>query len=129
VPIEKPHVPALTRARLLQVDQGYPRGETIAAANARLIAAQAELDIVRCWGGGRIASADGLRFVVPVQNLYTGHNPVYFGRQRGATWLNVVNDQVTTHRGVPPAHRRAAGRGREGLRWTSATSARSSAAC
>ncbi|WP_344948297.1 Tn3 family transposase [Sphaerisporangium flaviroseum] len=94
VPIEKPNVPALTRARLLQVDQGYLRGETIAAANARLIAAQAELDIVRCWGGGHIASADGLRFVVPVQNLYTGHNPIYFGRQRGATWLNVVNDQV-----------------------------------
>jgi TnpA family transposase len=32
--------------------------------------------------------------VVPVQNLHTGHNPTYFGRQRGATWLNVVNDQV-----------------------------------
>ncbi|MER5418513.1 Tn3 family transposase [Streptosporangium roseum] len=66
VPIEKPNVPALTRARLLQVDQGYLRGETIAAANARLIAAQAELDIVACWGCGHIASADGLRFVVPV---------------------------------------------------------------
>ncbi|MGV9383417.1 Tn3 family transposase [Nonomuraea sp. NPDC003707] len=39
VPIEKPNVPALTRARLLQVDQGYLRGETIAAANVRLIAA------------------------------------------------------------------------------------------
>jgi TnpA family transposase len=94
VPIEKPNVPALTRARLLQVDQGYLRGETIAAANTRQIAAQAELDIVRCWGGGHIASADGLRFVVPVQNLHAGHNPIYFARQRGATWLNVVNDQV-----------------------------------
>ncbi|MGW3347117.1 transposase [Nonomuraea rubra] len=92
--VPKPNVPALTRARLLQVDQGYLRGETIAAANARLIAAQAELDIVKCWGGGHIASADGLRFVVPVQNLHTGHNRIYFGRQRGATWLNVVNDQV-----------------------------------
>ncbi|WP_369011170.1 Tn3 family transposase [Streptosporangium carneum] len=47
------------------MDQGYLRGETITAANARLIAAQAELDIVKCWGGGHIASADGLRFVVP----------------------------------------------------------------
>ncbi|MFF5113705.1 Tn3 family transposase [Streptosporangium sp. NPDC000509] len=36
VPIEKPNVPALTRARLQQVDQGYLRAETIAAANARL---------------------------------------------------------------------------------------------
>ncbi|SFI32751.1 Transposase and inactivated derivatives, TnpA family [Streptosporangium canum] len=94
VPIEKPNVPALTRARLQQVDQGYLRGETIAAANARLIAAQAGIGIVRSWGSGHIASADGLRFVVPVQNLHTGHNPLYCGRQRGATWLNVVNDQV-----------------------------------
>ncbi len=68
VPLEKPNVPALTRARLHQVDQGYLRAETI--------------------------SADGLRCVVPVANLHTGHNPIYFGRQRGATWLNVVNDQV-----------------------------------
>lgn len=70
------------------------RGETIAAANARLIAAQSGLEVVKAWGSGHIASADGLRFVVPVQNLHTGHNPLYFGRQHGATWLNVVNDQV-----------------------------------
>ncbi|WP_131736102.1 Tn3 family transposase [Actinomadura roseirufa] len=94
VPIEKPNVPALTRARLQQVDQGYLRAETISAANARLITAQAGVDIVRPWGGGQIASADGLRFVVPGANLHSGHNPIYFGRQRGATWLNVVNDQV-----------------------------------
>ncbi|GAA3097515.1 hypothetical protein GCM10017600_87830 [Streptosporangium carneum] len=94
VPIEKPNVPALTRARLQQVDQGYLRGETIAAANARLIAAQSGIGIVRHRGSGHIASADGLRFVVPVQSLHAGHNPIYFGRQRGAAWLNVVNDQV-----------------------------------
>ncbi|WP_155342709.1 Tn3 family transposase [Acrocarpospora pleiomorpha] len=94
VPIEKPNVPALTRARLQQVDQGYLRGETIAAANARLIATQADIDVVSAWGSGHIASADGLRFVVPVANLHTGNNPLYFARQRGATWLNVVNDQV-----------------------------------
>lgn len=100
VPIEKPNVPALTRARLQQVDQGYVRAETLSAGNARLIAAQAGIDIVGCWGGGQIASADGLRFVVPVANLHTGHNPIYFGRQRGATWLNVVNDQVMGIGGV-----------------------------
>ncbi|GAB2859000.1 Tn3-like element Tn3 family transposase [Actinocorallia aurea] len=94
VPIEKPNVPALTRARLQQVDQGYLRAETLSAANARLIAAQGGIDLVGSWGGGQIASADGLRFTVPVANLSTGHNPIYFGRQRGATWLNVVNDQV-----------------------------------
>jgi TnpA family transposase len=42
-----------------------------------------------------IASADGMRFVVPSQNLHARANPKYFGlRKRGATWLNVVNDQV-----------------------------------
>ncbi|MBE3011835.1 Tn3 family transposase [Microbispora sp. NEAU-D428] len=88
------NVAALTRARLQQVDQGYLRAETIAAANARLLAAQADIGLVAAWGGGQIALADGLRFVVPVANLHTGHNPIHFGRQRGATWLNVVNDQV-----------------------------------
>ncbi|MEV3927562.1 Tn3 family transposase [Actinomadura coerulea] len=76
-------------ARLQQVDQGYVRAETISAANARLIAEQAGIDIVDPWGGGKIALADGLRFTVPVANLHTGHNPI-FGRQRGATWLNMV---------------------------------------
>lgn len=82
VPIENPNVPALTRARLQQVDQGYLRAETIAAANARLIGAQAGIGIVRHWGNGHIASADGLRFVVPVASLHAGHNPVYFARRR-----------------------------------------------
>ncbi|WP_231640749.1 transposase [Nocardiopsis sp. NRRL B-16309] len=36
-----------------------------------------------------------MRFVVPSQNLHARANPKYFGlRKRGATWLNVVNDQV-----------------------------------
>ncbi|GAB2830666.1 hypothetical protein GCM10022221_31760 [Actinocorallia aurea] len=84
VPIEKPNVPALTRARLQQVDQGYLRAETLSATNARLITAQSGIDLVGSWGGGQIASADGLRFTVPVANLSTGHNPIYFGRQRAA---------------------------------------------
>jgi alpha-galactosidase len=34
-------------------------------------------------------------FVLPVKTLWAGPNPRYFGlRHRGATWLNVVNDQV-----------------------------------
>ena len=42
-----------------------------------------------------VVSVDGLRFVVPVKSLWAGPNPRYFGlRHRGATWLNVVNDQV-----------------------------------
>ncbi|MFF1916307.1 protein kinase [Streptomyces sp. NPDC058239] len=36
-----------------------------------------------------------MRFTVPVQTLCAGSNPWHFGlRYKGATWLNVVNDQV-----------------------------------
>jgi hypothetical protein len=46
------------------------------------------------WGGGLVASADGLRFVVPVQTINAAPSPRYFGRGRGVTWLNAINDQV-----------------------------------
>ncbi|MBB6000890.1 Tn3 family transposase [Streptomonospora salina] len=62
---------------------------------ARLLQTQPEIGITAAWGGGLIASAHGMRFVVPSQNLHTRANPTYFGlRKRGATWLNVINDQV-----------------------------------
>lgn len=93
-PVVKPSHPALTRDRLSHVEQNYLRNDTIRAANGRLIAAQADLDAARLWGGGLVASVDGLRFVVPVSTLNAGPNPKYFGRQRGLTWLNAINDQV-----------------------------------
>ncbi|MFD9374208.1 Tn3 family transposase [Streptomyces sp. NPDC059999] len=100
-PVVKPNVPALTRGRLVQVDQGYLRAETISAANGMLIDAQRGIDVVRAWGGGLVASADGVRFTVPVQSLHAGYSPKYFGlRHKGATWLNVVNDQVMGLGGV-----------------------------
>ncbi|MFE1877151.1 transposase [Streptomyces sp. NPDC059496] len=100
-PVVKPNVPALTRGRLVQVDQGHLRAETISVANGMLIDAQRGIDVVRAWGGGLIASADGVRFTVPVQSLRSGYSPKYFGlRHKGATWLNVVNDQVMGLGGV-----------------------------
>jgi TnpA family transposase len=42
-----------------------------------------------------VASADGLRFVVPVQTLNSGPNRKYFGRGRGITYYNFVSDQFT----------------------------------
>lgn len=92
-PVVKPGVPALTRDRLSHVDQNYVRAETLRAANARLIAAQADIPLAAAWGGGLVASADGLRFVVPVVTVNAGPNPRYFGVRRGVTWLNAVNDQ------------------------------------
>lgn len=37
---------------------------------------------------------DGIRFVVPVRSIDARPNPKYFGRRRGATWLNLINDQA-----------------------------------
>jgi TnpA family transposase len=92
-PVIKSGVPALTRDRLAHVDLSYVRAETIAAANARLIEAQAGIGLAASWGGGMVASVDGLRFVVPVATINAGPNPRYFGARRGVTWLNAVNDQ------------------------------------
>ncbi len=88
-------MPALTRGRLLWVQQNYLRAETIAVANARLVAAQAAIPLARAWGGGEVASADGLRFRVPVRTLNAGPNPKYFGPGRGVTYYNFTADQFT----------------------------------
>ncbi len=92
-PVVKPGVAALSRDRLSHVDQNYVRTETHAAANGRLIEFQAGIELAQAWGGGLVASVDGLRFVVPVATINAGPNPHYFGLRRGATWLNAVNDQ------------------------------------
>jgi hypothetical protein len=60
-PVIKAGTPALTRGRLSHVDQNYVRAETHAAPNAVLIEAQAGVPIVSAWGGGMLASVDGLR--------------------------------------------------------------------
>ncbi len=86
--------PALTRDRLGHVDANYVRAETHAAANAALIEAQAGVPIASSWGGGLLASVDGLRFVVPVRTVNAAPNPKYFGHGRGVSWFNAVNDQV-----------------------------------
>ena len=93
-PVLKPGHPALNRDRLSHVAQNYLRADTLTAANARLITAQAGIDVAQLWGGGLVASVDGLRFVVPVHTLDAGPNPHYFGHSRGVTWLNAINDQV-----------------------------------
>ncbi|MEU9663903.1 Tn3 family transposase [Streptomyces chartreusis] len=85
---------ALTRSRLSHVDQNYLRADTIAAANAALITAQGRIEPAQRWGGGMLASVDGLRFVVPVKSINTGPSPKSYGYKRGLTWLNAVNDQV-----------------------------------
>ncbi|MGP5220776.1 MULTISPECIES: Tn3 family transposase [Micrococcaceae] len=87
--------PALTRDRLGHVEANYVRAETHTLANGRLIEAQSGVPIIASWGGGLLASVDGLRFVVPVRTINAAPNPKYFGRGRGLTWFNAVNDQVS----------------------------------
>jgi Tn3 transposase DDE domain len=78
-PLVRADVPALRRARLSWVNQNFIRNETLTDANACLVAAQNYIPLVQAWGGGEVASADGLRFVVPVRTLHAGPNPKYFG--------------------------------------------------
>jgi TnpA family transposase len=56
--------------------------------------------LAKAWGGGEVASADGLRFVVPVRTLNAGPNPKYFGSGRGITYYNFVSDQLTGFHGI-----------------------------
>ncbi|GAA3760789.1 Tn3 family transposase [Salinactinospora qingdaonensis] len=93
-PVAKPGVAALSRDRLSHVDQTYLRAETYSVANVPLIEGQAGNALALAWGGGRVASVDGMRFVVPVNTIHSRPNRRYFGRRRGSTWLNMVNDQA-----------------------------------
>ncbi|CEL40487.1 transposase [Xanthomonas citri pv. citri] len=94
-PLVRPDTPALKRDRLMWVDQNYVRDDTLTACNAVLVAAQSRIALARTWGGGDVASADGMRFVVPVRTIHAGPNPKYFNRGRGVTWYNLLSDQRT----------------------------------
>ena len=99
-PLVRHETQSLRRDRLSWVSQHYLRDETLRAANARLVAAQTGIPLARAWGGGEVASADGLRFVVPVRTVHAGPNPTYFGIGRGVTYYNLVSDQFTGLHGI-----------------------------
>jgi TnpA family transposase len=94
-PLVHQDTPALRRDRLSWVKQNYVRDESLIAANAKLVAAQSRIPLARAWGGGEVASADGMRFVVPVRTIHAGPNPKYFGSGRGVTWYNLISDQFS----------------------------------
>ena len=94
-PLIRGDVQALQRDRLSWVDQNYLRDDTLTAANAMLVIAQGRLALANLWGGGEVASADGMRFVVPVRTVHAGPNPKYFGIGRGVTWYNLMSDQFS----------------------------------
>ncbi len=90
-PLVRPDMPALTRARLAWIQQSYIRADTITTANNRLVDAHAALPLTKALGGGELASADGIRFVVPVRSVHAGANPKYFGRGKGVTYINYTS--------------------------------------
>ncbi|MCC3160156.1 Tn3 family transposase [Hymenobacter sp. 15J16-1T3B] len=98
--VARADVPALTLPHLSWVQQNYLRVETLTAANARLVDAQAQLPLAQAWGGGEVASADGMRFVVPVRTIHAGWNRKYFGSERGVTYYNFTSDQFTGFHGI-----------------------------
>lgn len=91
---------ALTRGRLTWVRHNFIRTETIVKANARLVAMQDTIPLAHAWGGGEVAVADGLRFVVPVRSAHAGASDRYFGRQRGITWYHWMIDQQMDIHGI-----------------------------
>ncbi len=99
-PLVRPDVPALTRGRLSWVQQNYVRTETLIRANAVLVDAQTHIPLAQVWGGGEVASADGLRFSVPVRTINAAPNSKYFGVGRGITYYNFSSDQFTGFHGI-----------------------------
>jgi TnpA family transposase len=99
-PLVQKGIPVLERDRISYVIQNYIRPETLSRANARLVDYQATLALAQEWGGGEVASADGLRFTVPIKTLNAGPNPKYFGTGRGITLLNHVSDQFSGFKNV-----------------------------
>jgi TnpA family transposase len=65
---------------------------TLAAANARIVDCHAKLGFAERWGGGEVASIDGLRFVVPRRTIHAAYNRRYFDRRRGVTLLGTTAD-------------------------------------
>ena len=102
-PLVDETVPALREARLNYVARHYLRPETLIAANARIVDYHAGLDLATRWGGGEVASIDGLRFVVPSRTIHAGYNRRYFHRRRGVTALTTTADHhVALHTVVVP---------------------------
>jgi TnpA family transposase len=102
-PLVDETIPALREARLKYVARHYIRPETLIAANARIVDYHAALELATRWGGGEVASIDGLRFVVPNRTIHAGFNRRYYHRRRGVTALTTTADHhATLHTVVVP---------------------------
>ncbi len=94
-PLVRNDTKSLKRDRLLWVNQNYVRDDTLSDANDLLVSAQNQSSLAKLWGGGEVASGDGMRFVVPIRTVHSGPNPKYFGAGRGVTWYNLISNQFS----------------------------------
>lgn len=97
---DQPTIPALREDRLRWVQQHYLRSDTLLRANARPVDAHRQLPLAQRWGSGEVASADGVRFVVPFRTIHAAANPKYFGPERGVTFYNLTADQYSGLHGI-----------------------------
>jgi hypothetical protein len=94
-PLIRHDVPALRRDRLFWIEPHDIRDETLIAAHATLVSAPNRLPLAQAWGGGEIASADGLRFLVPIRTVHAGPHPKDCGVGRGVPWYNLMSHQFS----------------------------------
>jgi TnpA family transposase len=94
-PVVRADIPARTRSRLSWVQHNALRAETLVRAHACLVETQTTIPLAQEWGGGEVASADGLRFVVPVRPINAGPNRQSFNAERGVTDDHFTSDQCT----------------------------------
>jgi TnpA family transposase len=98
--IKQHNHPALNAARLSYVQQNLFHREALLQANAKIIEYHRQLPLTKHFGDGEVASADGLRFLVPIHSPHTAPNPKYFGMQRGITFYTLTSDQYTMLHGI-----------------------------
>jgi TnpA family transposase len=71
----------------------YFREETLRAAIHHLITYHGTLPLTPLFGDGKTSSSDGIRFGMAASDLGGRHNPRHFGRRRGLTLYNHVNNR------------------------------------
>ena len=98
-PLINKDVPALTASRLKWVKQNYYRTETILESNAKLVNTHSRVPLVKFWGGGEVASADGMRLVTPIRTAYSRPNRKYFRAEQGVTFYNYLSNQFSGFHG------------------------------
>jgi TnpA family transposase len=94
-PIQRPNNPVLSKGGLDWIKQNYLLAKNLTKANVKLVDYQYHLPLAAHWGGGEVASADGMRFIVPVRAINAKANGKYFKNTKGITYYNYTSDQFT----------------------------------